>query len=111
MNNANSVNGMDAIADIMMVTWMEVGSYGALNNGRKGMGKRAHSQRPLTTHNNFHLLLALSFRNVDKEVICLEAPFDPNEIDLNSRSLTWLLAAPVLFDASSYQLPLALLLV
>jgi len=46
MNNASSVKGMDAIAAIMMATRTEVGSYGALNSGRKGIGNRTHSQRP-----------------------------------------------------------------
>jgi len=58
---------MDAIADIIIVTRTEVGSYSALNNGRKGIGKRAHNQRPPTKHNNFHLLLALSFSNLGSE--------------------------------------------
>jgi len=67
MNNASSVNGMDATADIIMITWTETGSYGALNNGRKGIGKRAHNQRPPTTHSSFHLFLALSLSKLGSE--------------------------------------------
>jgi hypothetical protein len=58
---------MDATADIIMVTWIETGSYGALNIGRKGIGNRAHNQRPPTTHNSFHLFLALSFSKLGSE--------------------------------------------
>jgi hypothetical protein len=71
-----------------------------LNNGRKGIGKRAQSQRPLTTHNNFHLFLALSFNSDAKEVMFCDTLFNSDKIDVNSHSLTWLPAINASFDAS-----------
>ena len=82
---------MDAMADIIMVTLIEVGSYAALNNGKKGIGKRAQSQRPLTRHSNFHLLRARFFNIVENEVRLLITPTNSHQIDLYSHNLTWLL--------------------
>ena len=63
INKANNVKGIDAIAAIIIVTRIDVGSYGALMSGRKGIGNSTHSQRPTTIASSFHLFLILCFRN------------------------------------------------
>ena len=63
MNNANRVKGIEAIAAIMNVTWIDVGSYDALKSGRKGIGNNTQIHRPDTIINNFHRFFTLCFKN------------------------------------------------
>ena len=72
MNRAKNVKGMDAMLAIINVTWIDVGSYGALKSGRKGIGNKTHTQRPLTNASTFHLFLILCFRNdIELDIIML----------------------------------------
>ena len=66
MKSAKKVKGIDAMPAIIKVTRMDVGSYGALNNGRKGIGNNTQIQRNATTVSNFHLFLILSSKNETK---------------------------------------------
>ncbi|MEO9319899.1 MAG: hypothetical protein ABI361_04430 [Nitrososphaera sp.] len=62
MKRASRVNGTAARLNIITVTLIDVGSYGALNRGRKGMGKRTAIQEAATTVRIFHRFLILCFR-------------------------------------------------
>lgn len=63
MNNARNVKGIDAIHKIISEIRTDVQSYGALNNGRKGIGNRTQIHRLATKANIFHRFLALCMIN------------------------------------------------
>ncbi|HKZ61354.1 MAG TPA: hypothetical protein VJZ68_02905, partial [Nitrososphaera sp.] len=44
-------------------TRIDVGSYGALKSGRKGIGKRTQTHNPATIDSTFHLFRNLCSKN------------------------------------------------
>jgi hypothetical protein len=60
MNNARSVKGIDAMPTMISEIRIDVGSYGALKSGRKGIGNRAQTHRLATIATIFHLFLIFS---------------------------------------------------
>ena len=66
MNKPRSVKGIDDTATMIIVRRIDVGSYEALNKGKKGIGNKTHIHRLDTITNSFHLFLTRCFRNDDR---------------------------------------------
>jgi len=54
---------MDAMPTMISETRIDVGSYGALKSGRKGIGNRTQTHKPTTIDSIFHLFLILCSKN------------------------------------------------
>jgi len=54
---------MDAMPTMISVTRIDVGSYGALKSGRKGIGNRTQTHMPATSDSSFHLFRILCSKN------------------------------------------------